>query len=63
MQTILLIECDPTNLVAQSLVLYCFGYTVQEASSPGEVWNSRYEHRGPRHPRSFCLRRFISRIG
>jgi len=47
MQTILLIECDPTNLVAQSLVLRCFGYTVVEAGSPAEVWHAWYEHRGP----------------
>jgi len=47
MQTILLIECDPTNLVAQSMVLRCFGYTVVEADSPAEVWHAWYEHRGP----------------
>ncbi len=47
MQTILLIECNPTNLVAQSLVLRCFGYTVVEADSPAEVWHAWYEHRGP----------------
>jgi len=47
MQTILLIEGDPTNLVAQSMVLRCFGYTVVEADSPAEVWHAWYEHRGP----------------
>jgi len=47
MQTILLIECDPTNLVAQSMVLRCFGYTVVEADSPAEVWHAWYEHHGP----------------
>ncbi len=47
MQTILVIECDPTNLVALSLVLHCFGYTVVEAGSPAEVWHAWYEHRGP----------------
>ena len=47
MQTILLIECDPTNLVAQSLVLRCFGYEVLEAGNPAEAWHTWYEHRGP----------------
>ena len=47
MQTILLIECDPTNLVALSLVLRCFGYTVLETDSPADVWHAWYEHRGP----------------
>ena len=47
MQTILLIECDPTNLVAQSLVLRCFGYTVLETGSPAEVWHALYEQQGP----------------
>ncbi len=47
MQTILLIECDPTNLVAQSMVLRCFGYEVLEAGSPADVWHTWYKHRGP----------------
>ena len=38
MKTILLIESDPTSLVAQSLLLRCFGYVVLEASNQGEAW-------------------------
>ena len=35
MDTILLIENDPTNLVARSLILRSFGYTVLEADRRG----------------------------
>jgi two-component system, cell cycle sensor histidine kinase and response regulator CckA len=49
MQTILLIESDPANLLAQSLILRCFGYTVLEAASRGEVWRVCHEHQGPIH--------------
>ncbi len=49
MQTILLIENDPANLIAQSLILRCFGYTVLEATSRGEVWRVCHEHQGPIH--------------
>jgi len=37
MQTVLIIEDDPTNLVAQALVLRSFGFTVLEASSRGDA--------------------------
>ena len=46
MDTILLIENDPTNLLARSLVLRCFGYTVLEASDRGEAWSYSREHSG-----------------
>ena len=46
MQTILLIENDPANLLARSLVLRCFGYTVLEASDRGEAWSYSREHSG-----------------
>src|SRR5438128_3733666 len=46
MDTILLIENDPTNLLARSLVLRCFGYTVLEASDRGEAWSYCREHSG-----------------
>ena len=46
MDTILLIENDPTNLLARSLVLRCFGYTVLEASDRGEAWRYGREHSG-----------------
>ena len=49
MGTILLIESDPAILVAQSLILRCFGYTVLEAGNRGEVWRVCREHQGPIH--------------
>jgi hypothetical protein len=38
LKTVLLIENNPATLVAQSLILRCFGYTVLEASNPDEAW-------------------------
>ena len=46
MDTILLIENDPTNLLALSLAVRCFGYTVLEASDRGEAWSYSREHSG-----------------
>ena len=46
MDTILLIENDPTNLLARSLAVRSFGYTVLEASDRGEAWNVCTEHSG-----------------
>ena len=46
MQTILLIENDPASLIARSLILRCFGYTVLEAGSRGEAWRVCGEHAG-----------------
>jgi len=46
MQTILLVEDTPANLVARSLILRCFGYTVLEAGSRGEAWRVCGEHSG-----------------
>ena len=44
--TILLIERDPATLVAQSLILQCFGYAVLEAGNRDEAWRACIEHRG-----------------
>jgi two-component system, cell cycle sensor histidine kinase and response regulator CckA len=49
MQTILLVENDPAKLVARSLILRCFGYTVLEAGSRGEAWRVCHNHSGPIH--------------
>ena len=46
MDTVLLIENDPTNLLARSLVLRCFGYAVLEADSRGEAWSVCGRHEG-----------------
>ena len=46
MDTILLIENDPTNLLARSLAVRSFGYTVLEASDRGEAWSFCGEHSG-----------------
>ena len=46
MQTILLIENDPASLIARSLILRGFGYTVLEAGSRGEAWRVCGEHSG-----------------
>jgi len=47
MKTILLIENDPAHLVAQSLLLRCFGYGVLEAGNQGEAWFASYQYKGP----------------
>ena len=49
MQTILLVEDAPATLIARSLILRCFGYTVLEANSRGEAWRACHEHQGPIH--------------
>ena len=49
METILLIENDPAALVAQSLLLRCFGYTVLVAGDRGEAWRTCVEHGGQVH--------------
>jgi DNA-binding NtrC family response regulator len=46
MQTILLVENDAATLVARSLLMRCFGYTVLEAGSRGEAWGICGEHSG-----------------
>ena len=46
MEAILLIESEGAKLVARSLILRCFGYTVLEASDRGEVWSVCSEHSG-----------------
>src|SRR6266481_6471596 len=49
METVLLIENDAATLVARSLILRCFGYTVLEADSRGAAWSVCCEHQGPIH--------------
>jgi DNA-binding NtrC family response regulator len=49
MQTVLLVENDAATLVARSLILRCFGYTVLEADSRGDAWRACHEHQGPVH--------------
>ena len=49
MQTILLVEDAPATLVACSLILRCFGYTVLEADSRGDAWRACHEQQGPIH--------------
>jgi len=49
MKTILLIENDPSHLVAQSLLLRCLGYGVLEAGNQGEAWFASCQHKGPIH--------------
>src|SRR5262245_15802647 len=49
METILLVEEDPGSLVALSLLLHCFGYTVLEAGSRAEAWTACEAHGGRIH--------------
>ena len=49
METVLLIENDPANLVALAMGLRSFGYTVLEVNSRGEAWSVCCEHQGPIH--------------
>jgi two-component system, cell cycle sensor histidine kinase and response regulator CckA len=49
METILLIENDPANLVALALILRSFGYAVLEADSQDEAVRACDEHQGPIH--------------
>lgn len=49
METVLLIEGDPANLVALALILHSFGYNVLEADSPGQAWRACHYHHGPIH--------------
>jgi CheY-like chemotaxis protein len=49
METILLIENDPAKLVARSMILRSFGYTVLESANRGEAWFACNEHQQPIH--------------
>jgi len=49
MKTILLIESEPANLVAEALVMRSFGYMVLEASSQDEVILACHSHSGAIH--------------
>ena len=49
METILIIEDDPVNLVVLALILRSFGYAVLEAGSQDEAVRACHEHQGPIH--------------
>ena len=49
MKTVLLVENDAATLVARSLILRCFGYTVLEADSRNDAWRACHEHQGRIH--------------
>ena len=49
MQTVLVIESEPANLLALALILRSFGYTVLEADSPDEAVSTCQEYPGPIH--------------
>jgi len=68
-ETILLIENDPATLVAQSLILRCFGYTILEAASRGEAWRVCHQFQGPIQlvvakamVDNHCASEFVSRL-
>ncbi len=69
MQTILLVENNSAKLVARSLILRCFGYTVLEAGSRGEAWRVCHQHSEPIHliltnaiPGSSGSSQFVARL-
>ena len=47
--TVLVIESDPADLLALSLVLHASGYTVLDAGSRGEAWHLCSAHGGTIH--------------
>jgi len=47
METILLIETDPVNLLALALILRSLGYTVLEVDSQDEAVCACHDHGGP----------------
>lgn len=49
METVLVIEHRPANLVAQAMILRSFGYTVFEAESRREAVRACHEHADPIH--------------
>ena len=49
MQTVLVIESEPANLLVLALILRSFGYTVLEADSPDEAVSTCQEYPGPIH--------------
>jgi DNA-binding NtrC family response regulator len=48
-ETILIIENDPSNLVALALILRSFGYAILEASSRDAAWRVCHRRQGPIH--------------
>ena len=49
MQTVLVIDSEPANLLMLALILRSFGYTVLEADSPDEAVSTCQEYPGPIH--------------
>jgi CheY-like chemotaxis protein len=47
MQTVLVVESEPTDLLALALILRSLGYTVLEADSTDEAISACREHPGP----------------
>ena len=44
METVVVIESDPANLLALAMILRCFGYRVLEARTVGEAWVACINH-------------------
>jgi len=68
-ENILLIENDPATLVAQSLILRSFGYTVLEAANRGDAWRICHQFQGPIHlvvaraiVDNHCTSEFVARL-
>ena len=49
METILLIESEPADLVIQALILHCLGYNVLETANPSEALLACDGYPGPIH--------------
>jgi response regulator RpfG family c-di-GMP phosphodiesterase len=49
METVLVIEHHPASLVAQAMILRCFGYTVLEAEDDGEADRACHQYTDPIH--------------
>ena len=69
METVLLIESNPANLVALALILRCLGYSVLEAGSQGEAWFASHHCKEPIHlvltkaiPEDRSTSEFIARL-
>ena len=47
METVVLIESDPANLLTLAMLLRCLGCRVLEARTPGEAWVPWANHGEP----------------
>lgn len=47
METVVLIESDPANLLTLAMLLRCLGCRVLEARTPGEAWVPSTNHPEP----------------